>query len=117
VITLSRPPSLDSHRVRTKIHADFYPNMEKFAYADPIYVESANVAVYGVESAPPAPTAQINEAGARAFMKSHKWPTGLQDTFLSNLARMPMRFFICDDSGSMVASDGHRLLGSDSNAK
>lgn len=89
-------------------------NKEQYAYADPVYVDNASVSAYAVDQ---APTNQINEAGARSFMKSHKWPSGLQDTFLSNLARMPMRFFICDDSGSMVASDGHRLVGNDASAK
>jgi hypothetical protein len=49
-------------------------------------------------------------AGAREFLSANKWPIGLQDTFVKNLTTIPIRFFICDDSGSMMASDGHRLM-------
>ena len=72
-----------------------------------------------------APTTFINEAGAREYLSSQKWPSGLQDTFIKNLSRIPIRlvsvllnlndihqcrFFICDDSGSMVSNDGHKLI-------
>eukprot|EP00600_Ochromonadales_sp_CCMP1393_P005096 CAMPEP_0174960040 /NCGR_PEP_ID=MMETSP0004_2-20121128/3495_1 /TAXON_ID=420556 /ORGANISM="Ochromonas sp., Strain CCMP1393" /LENGTH=400 /DNA_ID=CAMNT_0016208393 /DNA_START=728 /DNA_END=1933 /DNA_ORIENTATION=+ len=56
----------------------------------------------------------INEPAAREFLTANKWPLGLQDTFLKNLARIPMRFFICDDSGSMSATDGHKLMSNGS---
>ena len=52
----------------------------------------------------------INEAGAREFLSGNLWPIGLQDTCIQNLSKIPIRFFICDDSGSMVASDGHKIL-------
>lgn len=96
---------------------------------NPAYVEAIPVNAYVPEatpiaSAPGAPAVQasnvrapINEAGAREFLTANKWPTGLQDTFVANLHRIPMRFFICDDSGSMIASDGHRLMTSGSNSK
>jgi hypothetical protein len=44
---------------------------------------------------------QFNEAGARQFLSSNKWPIGLQDTLIANLHKIPKRFFICDDSGSV----------------
>lgn len=53
---------------------------------------------------------EINEDGARACLSGIFWPQGLQDIFIRNLKMLPIRFFICDDSGSMVANDGHRLL-------
>ena len=56
-------------------------------------------------------TATTNEAGAREFLSARKWPGGLQDTLIKNLVKIPYRVFICDDSGSMAASDGHRLIG------
>lgn len=76
-------------------------------------------------SAPPAQHAQasgtgprgINETGAREYLSTHHWPPGLQDTLLKNLTKIPIRFFICDDSGSMSTSDGHKLLGQGSNMK
>lgn len=53
----------------------------------------------------------INEAGAREILSANMWPIGLQDTFINNLSLIPIRFFICDDSGSMMANDGHKLMG------
>lgn len=53
-----------------------------------------------------------NEGGAREFLTQHKWPTALQDAFLANLAKTPIRFFICDDSGSMSISDGYKIVES-----
>lgn len=66
-------------------------------------------------SAPPSPeTPTPAELGAREFLTSHAWPSGLQDTLLKSLKKIPMRFFICDDSGSMITPDGHRLVGTNS---
>lgn len=56
-----------------------------------------------------------NEGGACEFLSQHKWPTALQTSFLNNLKRTPVRFFVCDDSGSMAAHDGHRVV--DNNGK
>ncbi len=84
-----------------KMNPSFNPSFQ------PDYVMATAVPV----SAPPSkgPPA-INEAGAREYLTSCKWPTGLQDTFLRNLDKIPIRFFICDDSGSMSTEDGHRLI-------
>jgi hypothetical protein len=82
---------------------------------------SASAAAARPASGSPSPTraqfAQIDESRTRNYLRSHQWPSGLQDLFLTNLALMPIRFFICDDSGSMVASDGHRKVGNDANTK
>jgi hypothetical protein len=51
----------------------------------------------------------IDVPAAKEYLTSCKWPKGLQDTFVKNLSKMPIRFFICDDSGSMNNDDGHRL--------
>eukprot|EP01035_Chromulina_nebulosa_P008467 gene8467-11473_t len=51
-----------------------------------------------------------NEDGAKEFLSSLDWPRGLQDIFIRNIKRIPIRFFVCDDSGSMVQNDGHRLI-------
>ena len=68
-------------------------------------------------TAPNAPTTAtavgmnvINEPATREYLTSHRWPPGLQQTFLNSLHRVPMRFFICDDSGSMSTDDGKKLL-------
>eukprot|EP01006_Ploeotia_vitrea_P046621 TRINITY_DN67042_c0_g1_i5.p1 TRINITY_DN67042_c0_g1~~TRINITY_DN67042_c0_g1_i5.p1 ORF type:complete len:331 (-),score=12.05 TRINITY_DN67042_c0_g1_i5:134-1126(-) len=54
----------------------------------------------------------INEAGAREYLTGAKWPSGLQQTAIRNLIKFPIRFMIIDDSGSMGASDGHRIIHS-----
>ena len=48
----------------------------------------------------------INEAAAREYLSSYpyNWPKGLQETLIQNsLPRFPIRFFICDDSGSVIS--------------
>ena len=69
-------------------------------------------------AAPPPPPFQqpfvipegYDEIRAREFLNMHKWPGGLQDTFIRNLEKIPVRYIIADDSGSMVASDGHIVM-------
>lgn len=46
------------------------------------------------------------ETGMRNFLGGHNWPNGLQDAVISTVKKMPVRFVICDDSGSMMTSDG-----------
>lgn len=63
-------------------------------------------------SVPVQPVSNVNEGGAREFLTANKWPVGLQDCLLDHLNRIPIRFFICDDSGSMIENDGHKLVTS-----
>ena len=42
---------------------------------------------------------------------------GLQEALLSGIKKTPMPFIIVDDSGSMVTSDGHRLVGTGRNTR
>ena len=44
---------------------------------------------------------RFDEAAAREYLSRCEWPLGLQDTFIRNLSKIPLRFFICDDSGSV----------------
>ena len=39
-----------------------------------------------------------------------QWPLGLVDYAIRGMKAVPIRFFICDDSGSMGISDGHKNL-------
>lgn len=48
-------------------------------------------------------------------MTANKWPRGLQEVGLRNMQKFPIRFMVIDDSGSMGASDGHRLIHSGNN--
>ena len=54
----------------------------------------------------------IDEPAARRFLFEKGWPLGLQTALINNLAKVPMRFFICDDSGSMMSDDGNHVIGS-----
>jgi hypothetical protein len=53
----------------------------------------------------------LDHAAATEYLTQREWPMGLTQSFLKNLSKIPIRYFICDNSGSMVASDGHRLIG------
>lgn len=59
----------------------------------------------------------VNEEGARTFLKKHNWSEGLVTAFIKSCYRIPIRFIICDDSGSMLTNDGHRLVGSGAGTK
>ena len=57
------------------------------------------------------PVSNINEDGARQFLNKHKWPVGFQSILVSQITeKIPLRFFICDDSGSMFEDDGQHLV-------
>jgi hypothetical protein len=52
-----------------------------------------------------------NELKTKEYLTSHKWPLGLQLALIKSLKKIPIRFIITDDSGSMMTNDGHRLIG------
>ena len=58
----------------------------------------------------------INYERASEFLAKEKFPAGLVEAFLKNLETIPMRFFVCDDSGSMNAGDGNKLMETSSGA-
>ena len=53
----------------------------------------------------------LTAAAIRDFLSRKSWPAGLQNALINGLQTTPARFFICDNSGSMQANDGHRLTG------
>mmetsp|Transcript_10092 Transcript_10092/g.10914 ORF Transcript_10092/g.10914 Transcript_10092/m.10914 type:complete len:481 (-) Transcript_10092:311-1753(-) len=59
----------------------------------------------------------VNERKARDFLNRFRWPEGLVQTVLKSCRKLPLRFFIVDDSGSMLTNDGRRLLVQGSTAK
>ena len=80
----------------------FDANVPIMATAVPISDNNTNS--YGYPSAPTAVSQpQLNEGGAREFLSTYpySWPKGLQDTLMNSLSKYPIRFFICDDSGSV----------------
>jgi len=54
-------------------------------------------------------TAVKNESGARTYLSTNQWNPSMQNYFFQNIARIPIRYFICDDSGSMSIGDGSRI--------
>lgn len=66
-------------------------------------------------SVPSVSLSQINidndvQNDTKKFLQDHKFPAGLIEVFIENLKKIPIRYFIIDDSGSMSASDGHKLV-------
>jgi len=95
------------------VHAEAVPvdiDDRRHQYATATVTHSGRINLSAAASASTITVSPYNEGGAREILASVKWPVGLQDAFIQNLSRIPIRFFICDDSGSMVKSDGHRLL-------
>lgn len=70
----------------------------------------------GAPSQLPATRAAADEA-VRKYLSDNGWPTGLRNTLIAGLISAPIRYFICDDSGSMVSSDGHRMVVMGTQAK
>jgi hypothetical protein len=50
-----------------------------------------------------------NPDACSGFLNKNGWPAGLQDAVTATIRRMPIRYVICDDSGSMSSSDGSKL--------
>jgi len=92
-------------------------NNNKFGSAD--YTSAVPMSSgYNNAPPPPAPPTRYNdERGVRDYLSRSSWPRGLQGALISGLSMTPARFFICDDSGSMMSSDGHRLIGEGNTSK
>jgi len=76
-----------------------------------------NNASFGLNRVPSGGNFSVNELALREYLTSFDWPNGLQESLIKGLTKTPMRFMIIDDSGSMAASDGHRLVGKGSQTK
>jgi hypothetical protein len=50
-----------------------------------------------------------NERGLRYYLSEKKFTPAMQDFLIDNIKKSPMRYFVCDDSGSMGICDGSRL--------
>ena len=59
----------------------------------------------------------FDQKAARQYLTDQNWPVGLQEAMIKSCLKMPVRFFICDDSGSMLTNDGHRIVGSKNKTK
>ena len=92
-------------------HFNGYPN-NNFAHGN----NQPNMLSYQPPPPQPQPAfnflaAQPNEPRAREFLSRFGWPYGLQSLLINTIRKIPIRFFICDNSGSMMSDDGHRLVG------
>jgi len=76
------------------------------------------MAQYGALPPPPfdpsvgrIPRVSPNDEAAKQFLTLRKWPAGFQNLVLKQMTEtIPLRFFICDDSGSMFEDDGQHLV-------
>jgi len=59
----------------------------------------------------------ININNAKQYLSHYGWPNGMQDALMKCLVKIPLRFFIIDDSGSMITNDGHMITGVGSKTK
>lgn len=82
---------------------------------NPIVYGQAIDAVHTVSVTPEAALAvTFNEGAASELLVEYDFPQGLQDAFNTNLSRIPLRYFMIDDSGSMQHTDGSMITtGSD----
>ena len=53
-------------------------------------------------------TRKPDEVNTKVYLTSAGWPEGMQDSFLRSLKKIPMRFFIVDDSGSISTNHGRK---------
>lgn len=61
--------------------------------------------------------ATCDVATAQQYLTTNQWPSGLQNQLFRTTGTTALRFFVVDDSGSMGASDGHRIIGNGSSTK
>lgn len=54
----------------------------------------------------------INEERGRKYLADNDIPPGIATAMIDNFQKVPYRFFICDDSGSMMANDGQKVIKS-----
>lgn len=52
----------------------------------------------------------IDESSLRGFLNEMSYPKGLQEVVVLGLQKIPFRYFILDDSGSMSEPDGHIVV-------
>jgi hypothetical protein len=48
--------------------------------------------------------------GIVEYLTKLKWPVGLQKLLIEGVKMIPAKFFVCDDSGTMMFSDGHKVI-------
>ena len=83
------------------------------AYSNANIAQATVVQATVISTGPAAAAAiqtQVNSAAIRDFLANeHLWSEGMQDLVIDSFAKLPCRFFICDNSGSMMANDGKKI--------
>jgi len=64
--------------------------------------------------APSAPINPINTAGAKEYLHALHFPPGLIEQAIASIDKYPLRFFVLDDSGSMMTNDGNKIVSGSS---
>lgn len=59
----------------------------------------------------------FDASACKSYLERCSWPRGLQEAMVKSCKKMPVRFFITDDSGSMLTNDGNRIVGTDQRKK
>lgn len=54
----------------------------------------------------------LDESSLRGYLNEHKYPAGIIEVVSKGLKKVPIRFFVIDDSGSMSETDGNLLVKS-----
>ena len=52
----------------------------------------------------------VDVKNARNFLQAKNWSIGMQEVFIKAVTKLPLRFWIIDDSGSMLTNDGNRRM-------
>ena len=52
----------------------------------------------------------VDVSNAKKFLGRHNWCRGMQSALIQSCKKIPIRFFIIDDSGSMITNDGNKIL-------
>jgi hypothetical protein len=77
----------------------------------PAVNEGSNQTAKAFDNSQLNPCSLLNYSAAiKAYLSRSSWPKGLQDVFINGFNTIPTRFIICDDSGSMISNDGHRVV-------
>jgi hypothetical protein len=109
-VSQDQPAVAEAFAVLVEGSADIPLASAVIAPPAPVPASAGSGAVIASCEQPNSVRSTADETALRTFLTANQWPIGLQDTFLRNLEKIPFRFFICDDSGSMTTSDGHRIV-------
>lgn len=52
----------------------------------------------------------VNAPNVKKFLGGYNWCKGMQSALITNCKKVPIRFFIIDDSGSMITNDGNKII-------